>query len=85
MKTISLQSVVDSIPNGASLMIGGFMGVGTPEPIIDELVREQSIQARPAYSRRSSHSRPIRPQLVPPPQQRQAEEHERTGRPNQRE
>src|ERR671912_2466086 len=29
------------IPAGASLMIGGFMGVGTPEPVIDELVRQE--------------------------------------------
>jgi acetate CoA/acetoacetate CoA-transferase alpha subunit len=29
------------IPVGASLMIGGFLGVGTPEPLIDELVRQQ--------------------------------------------
>lgn len=28
------------IPDGASLMIGGFMGVGTPESVIDELVRQ---------------------------------------------
>jgi acetate CoA/acetoacetate CoA-transferase alpha subunit len=27
------------VPDGAVLMIGGFMGVGTPERIIDELVR----------------------------------------------
>src|SRR5262249_22720650 len=26
--------------NGASLMIGGFMAVGTPERVIDELVRQ---------------------------------------------
>ena len=28
------------IPEGAILMIGGFMGVGTPERLIDELVRQ---------------------------------------------
>ena len=28
------------IPDGASLMIGGFMAVGTPERIIDEIVRQ---------------------------------------------
>jgi acetate CoA/acetoacetate CoA-transferase alpha subunit len=28
------------IPHGASLMIGGFMAVGTPERIIDEIVRQ---------------------------------------------
>ena len=40
MKTISLQCAVDLIPNGASVMIGGFMAVGTPEPLIDEIVRQ---------------------------------------------
>ena len=41
MKTISLADSVAMIPDGASLMIGGFMGVGTPEPLIDELVRQK--------------------------------------------
>jgi acetate CoA/acetoacetate CoA-transferase alpha subunit len=41
MKTISLHDAVAMIPDGASLMIGGFMGCGTPEPIIDELVRQR--------------------------------------------
>jgi acetate CoA/acetoacetate CoA-transferase alpha subunit len=40
MKTISLKGAVDLIPNGATVMIGGFMGVGTPEPLIDEMVRQ---------------------------------------------
>jgi acetate CoA/acetoacetate CoA-transferase alpha subunit len=31
---------VSLIPDGISLMIGGFMGVGTPERVVDELVRQ---------------------------------------------
>ena len=34
------EEAVALIPDGASLMIGGFMGVGTPERMIDELVRQ---------------------------------------------
>lgn len=41
MKTISVEDAVAMIPNGASLMIGGFMGTGTPERILDELVRQE--------------------------------------------
>lgn len=40
MKTISLERAVEMIPDGSSVMIGGFMAVGTPEAIIDELVRQ---------------------------------------------
>jgi acetate CoA/acetoacetate CoA-transferase alpha subunit len=40
MKTISLQGAVAMIPDGARLMIGGFMGVGTPHRVVDELVRQ---------------------------------------------
>lgn len=40
MQTTKLESAVERIPNGASLMIGGFMGVGTPERLVDELVRQ---------------------------------------------
>ena len=40
MQTTKLASAVERIPDGASLMIGGFMGVGTPERIVDELVRQ---------------------------------------------
>ena len=40
MKTLSLEDTVALIPDGASLMIGGFMGVGTPERVMDELTRQ---------------------------------------------
>jgi acetate CoA/acetoacetate CoA-transferase alpha subunit len=41
MRTVSLSQSVAMIPDGASLMIGGFMAVGTPERIIDEIVRQK--------------------------------------------
>ncbi|MDR3465889.1 MAG: 3-oxoacid CoA-transferase subunit A [Xanthobacteraceae bacterium] len=41
MKIISVQDAVALIPEGASLMVGGFMGVGTPERLIDEIVRQE--------------------------------------------
>ena len=40
MQTIPLDRAVEMIPHGASLMVGGFMGVGTPERVIDEIVRQ---------------------------------------------
>ena len=40
MQTIPLDQSVRMIPDGASLMIGGFLGVGTPERVIDEIVRQ---------------------------------------------
>jgi acetate CoA/acetoacetate CoA-transferase alpha subunit len=40
MKTLSVEDAVALIPNGASIMIGGFMGVGTPERVVEELVRQ---------------------------------------------
>jgi acetate CoA/acetoacetate CoA-transferase alpha subunit len=40
MQTISLEKAVALIPNGASVMIGGFMGVGTPDRLVDELIRQ---------------------------------------------
>jgi acetate CoA/acetoacetate CoA-transferase alpha subunit len=40
MNTIALPDAIAMIPNGARLMIGGFMAVGTPERVIDELVRQ---------------------------------------------
>src|SRR6478735_3064531 len=40
MQCISVESAVAMIPDGASVMIGGFMGVGTPERLVDEMVRQ---------------------------------------------
>lgn len=37
---LSAQSAAAMIPDGARLMIGGFMAVGTPERLIDALVNE---------------------------------------------
>jgi acetate CoA/acetoacetate CoA-transferase alpha subunit len=41
MQTISIQQSVAMIPDGASLMIGGFMAVGTPERTVNEIVRQR--------------------------------------------
>jgi acetate CoA/acetoacetate CoA-transferase alpha subunit len=41
MKAVSAEEAVAMIPNGATVMIGGFMGVGTPERLLDELVRQK--------------------------------------------
>jgi acetate CoA/acetoacetate CoA-transferase alpha subunit len=40
MNTVPLDRAVAMIPDGASVMVGGFMGVGTPERMIDEIVRQ---------------------------------------------
>jgi acetate CoA/acetoacetate CoA-transferase alpha subunit len=40
MRTTTIEKAVAGIPNGASLMMGGFMGVGTPERLVDELIRQ---------------------------------------------
>lgn len=39
-KVTALSEAVEEIPDGASLMIGGFMGVGSPLRLIDELIRQ---------------------------------------------
>jgi acetate CoA/acetoacetate CoA-transferase alpha subunit len=41
MQTLTVEKAVAMIPDGASLMVGGFMGVGTPARIVDELVRQR--------------------------------------------
>jgi acetate CoA/acetoacetate CoA-transferase alpha subunit len=41
MKPVSAEEAVAMIPNGATVMVGGFMGVGTPERLLDEVVRQK--------------------------------------------
>ena len=41
MEAVSVEEAVALIPDGARLMVGGFMGVGTPERLLDELVRQR--------------------------------------------
>ncbi len=40
MKAIKASDAVAMIPDGATVMIGGFMAVGTPERLMDELVAQ---------------------------------------------
>ena len=40
-KVIKLADAVEMIPDGATLMIGGFMAVGSPLRLIDELIRQR--------------------------------------------
>ncbi|MGA0612789.1 CoA transferase subunit A [Caldimonas sp. KR1-144] len=40
-KTVTAADAIAAIPAGATLMIGGFMGVGTPRRLIAELVRQR--------------------------------------------
>ncbi|WP_411679091.1 acetate CoA-transferase subunit alpha [Clostridium thailandense] len=39
-KVKSIDEVMEHIKDGMTVMIGGFMGVGTPEPIIDAIVKK---------------------------------------------
>ncbi len=41
MKAVSAEEAIAMIPNGSSVMVGGFMGVGTPERLLDELVKQR--------------------------------------------
>jgi len=40
MECVNLEKAIGLIPDGASIMVGGFMGIGTPERLVDELVRQ---------------------------------------------
>jgi len=44
MKAVSAEEGIAMIPHGATVMVGGFMGVGTPERLLDELVRQRKSQ-----------------------------------------
>ena len=41
MECVSLEKAIAFIPDGATIMVGGFMGVGTPERLLDEVVRQK--------------------------------------------
>jgi acetate CoA/acetoacetate CoA-transferase alpha subunit len=41
MEVINMKKVGDLITNNSSLMIGGFLGVGTPENIINEIIEQR--------------------------------------------
>jgi acetate CoA/acetoacetate CoA-transferase alpha subunit len=41
MKAVTAEEAVAMIPNGATVMVGGFMGVGAPERLLDELVKQR--------------------------------------------
>ncbi len=39
-KATSCTKAVEMIPDGATLMIGGFLGIGTPKRMIEEIIRQ---------------------------------------------
>jgi acetate CoA/acetoacetate CoA-transferase alpha subunit len=41
MKTIAVEEAVALIPDGASIMVGGFLAVGSPLRVIDEILRQK--------------------------------------------
>lgn len=41
LKIVSPQEAISFISEGTTLMIGGFLGVGTPETLIDELINKR--------------------------------------------
>lgn len=41
MRVVSAEQAIAMIPVGASIMVGGFMGIGTPERLLDEVVRQK--------------------------------------------
>jgi acetate CoA/acetoacetate CoA-transferase alpha subunit len=41
MHVIKVEKVVEMIPDGSTVMIGGFLGVGTPQVVINEMVKQK--------------------------------------------
>jgi acetate CoA/acetoacetate CoA-transferase alpha subunit len=41
MRAVSVEEAIAMISPGSSIMVGGFMGVGTPERLLDEVVRQK--------------------------------------------
>src|SRR5580700_10030854 len=41
MRPVPIEEAIAMISPGSSIMVGGFMGVGTPERLLDEVVRQQ--------------------------------------------
>jgi enoyl-[acyl-carrier protein] reductase I len=53
MKTVAIDPAVAMIPHGASLMIGGFKGVGAPERVVDNRRLAQPLEdRRPLHAKR---------------------------------
>jgi acetate CoA/acetoacetate CoA-transferase alpha subunit len=73
MQTLPLEQAVAMIADGASVLVGGFMAVGTPERVIDEIVRQNKREltviandtaapgkASASWSTQSCYARPSR-------------------------
>ena len=41
MQTISVKDSIAMIPDGATVMVGGFLAVGTPERAVDEIIAQK--------------------------------------------
>lgn len=41
MQVLKPMEAIKMIPNGASIMIGGFLGVGTPDRLVDEIINQR--------------------------------------------